>query len=65
MEDQKKCGGKNEMENEKAASKKPSLFNRWLNGIERVGNKLPHPIRMIVSFCFVLFLLMSAKCTLI
>ena len=26
------------------AKDKPSLLNRWLNGIEKVGNKLPHPI---------------------
>lgn len=27
-------------------SGKPSLINRWLNGIERVGNRLPHPISL-------------------
>ena len=26
------------------AKDKPSLLNRWLNVIEKVGNKLPHPI---------------------
>ena len=30
------------------AKDKPSLLNRWLNGIEKVGNKLPHPISIFV-----------------
>ena len=30
------------------AKDKPSLLNRWLNGIEKVGNKLPHPISIFL-----------------
>ena len=30
------------------AKDKPSLLNRWLNGIEKVGNKLPKPF---FAFC--------------
>lgn len=26
--------------------KKDSLYNRWLNGIETIGNRLPHPIAL-------------------
>ena len=25
---------------------KVSGYNRWLNGIEAVGNKIPHPVAM-------------------
>ena len=25
---------------------KVSLYNRWLNGIEKIGNKLPHPVAL-------------------
>ena len=36
------------------AKDKPSLLNRWLNGIEKVGNKLPHPISILQfsSLCY-------------
>ena len=30
----------------KNETKKVSLYNRWLNGIEAVGNKLPHPVAL-------------------
>ena len=30
---------------------KVSAYNRWLNGIEAVGNKLPHPIALFGIFC--------------
>ena len=30
--------------------KKVSLFNRFLNGVERVGNKLPHPMVLFGLF---------------
>ena len=40
---------------------KPSLLNRWLNGIERVGNKLPHPIS-IFAILVLGVILLSAVC---
>lgn len=49
------------MENGNAASKKPSLFNRWLNGIERVGNKLPHPITLFALLVLAVVII-SAIC---
>lgn len=33
------------MKKEKSTNK-VSLYNRWLNGIEAVGNKLPHPVAL-------------------
>ncbi len=43
------------------APKKVSAYNRWLNGIEAVGNKLPHPIALFAIFC--LFIIaVSAIC---
>lgn len=27
-------------------AERPSFINRWLNGIEKVGNKLPHPVSL-------------------
>ena len=32
------------------APQKVSAYNRWLNGIEAVGNKLPHPIALFAIF---------------
>ncbi len=29
--------------------KKNNLYNRWLNGIEKIGNSLPHPIALFAS----------------
>lgn len=40
---------------------KPSLLNRWLNGIERVGNKLPHPISIFALFALGVIII-SAVC---
>lgn len=40
---------------------KVSLLNRWLNGIERVGNKLPHPISLF-AILVVAVVLISALC---
>ena len=31
------------------STKKVSLYNRWLNGIEVIGNKLPHPIALFTA----------------
>ena len=28
------------------STNKVSLYNRWLNGIETIGNKLPHPVAL-------------------
>ena len=33
---------------------KVSLYNRCLNGIERVGNKLPHPIALFVMLALLI-----------
>jgi len=41
---------------------KISLHNRWLNGIERVGNKLPHPIALFAMFALAVVLI-SALCS--
>ena len=42
---------------------KPSLLNRWLNGIERVGNKLPHPISIFAILVLgVIFCLRFVRC---
>ena len=41
--------------------KKVSLYNRWLNGIEAAGNKLPHPIALFGIFCL-LVVVISAIC---
>lgn len=42
--------------------KKTSLYNRWLNGIEVVGNRLPHPIALFASFA-VAIVVISAICS--
>lgn len=41
--------------------KKISLYNRWLNGIEVVGNKLPHPIALFAVLALAIVIL-SAIC---
>ena len=43
------------------AKDKPSLLNRWLNGIEKVGNKLPHPIS-IFAILVLFVIVLSAVC---
>lgn len=45
----------------KNGTQKVSLYNRWLNGIETVGNKLPHPIALFAMFCLVI-IAVSAVC---
>ena len=50
------------MSPEKTKKRKPSVFNRILNGIERVGNKLPHPITLFGIFALAIILI-SALCS--
>lgn len=38
-------------------TKKVSLFNRFLNGVERTGNKLPHPITMFALLALAIVLI--------
>ncbi len=40
---------------------KVSLYSRWLNGIEKIGNSLPHPIALFTSFAAGIVIL-SAIC---
>lgn len=40
---------------------KVTLYNRWLNGIETVGNRLPHPITLFAIFSLAI-ILVSAIC---
>lgn len=42
--------------------KKVSLYNRWLNGIEAIGNRLPHPIALF-SFFALAVVVISAICS--
>jgi len=45
------------------SNKKVSLYNRWLNGIEAVGNKLPHPVALFAGmalFVVILSAILSA-----
>lgn len=42
-------------------TKKGSLYNRWLGGIEKVGNKLPHPIALFAAFAIGIIII-SAIC---
>ena len=42
-------------------TQKISLYNRWLNGIERVGNRLPHPILLFAYFALAVVII-SAVC---
>lgn len=37
--------------------KKNGLFNKFLDGIERVGNALPHPVTLFVMFCAAIILI--------
>ena len=43
---------------------KPGLYNRCLNGIERVGNALPHPVTLFAIFAIAIVLI-SALCDLL
>lgn len=42
-------------------AQKPSRYDRWLNGIEAVGNRLPHPIALFALLAL-LVVLLSAVC---
>ena len=42
-------------------TKNGSLYNRWLNGIETIGNRLPHPIALFGSFALGIIII-SALC---
>lgn len=44
------------------AVKKPSVLNRMLNGIEAVGNRLPHPITLF-AILVLLVVVVSAVCS--
>ena len=37
-------------ESKKRAKAKGSAYSRWLNTIEKIGNKLPHPIALFALF---------------
>lgn len=41
------------MEKKQATAEKQSLFMRFLNGVERVGNKLPDPVTIFFALWFV------------
>ena len=41
---------------------KVSLYNRWLNGIEKIGNNLPHPIALFAALAG-LIVVISAICS--
>ncbi len=43
---------------------RPGLYNRCLNGIERVGNALPHPVTLFAIFALAIVLI-SALCDLL
>ena len=44
------------------STNKPSLYNRWLNGIEVIGNKLPHPVLLFAVLAGVIVVI-SAICS--
>ena len=46
------------------STNKVSLYNRWLNGIEAVGNRLPHPIALFAVFALAIVVI-SAICSLL
>ncbi|MEE0885214.1 MAG: AbgT family transporter [Faecalimonas sp.] len=45
-------------------TKKGSLYNRWLNGIETIGNRLPHPIALFAIFTLAVVVI-SAICSML
>jgi len=49
------------MSKKPADSQKVSLYNRCLNGIERVGNALPHPVILFAIFALAVIII-SAVC---
>ena len=46
------------------STNKVSLYNRWLNGIEAVGNRLPHPIALFAVFALAIVVI-SAICSML
>ena len=44
--------------------KKSSLYSRWLNGIETIGNRLPHPIALFAIFTLAVVVI-SAICSML
>lgn len=46
---------------EASTQPKASLFNKFLNGIEAVGNKLPHPVSLFAIFALIIIII-SAIC---
>lgn len=42
---------------DKNISTKPRLFNRMLDIIEKVGNKLPHPVSLFIIFSFIVIII--------
>ena len=42
--------------------KRRNIYNRWLNGIETIGNRLPHPIALFGIFA-VAIVIISAICS--
>ena len=45
-------------------TKRDSLYNRWLNGIETIGNRLPHPIALFAIFTLAVVVI-SAICSML
>ena len=41
----------------KSSQEKKSLFQKCLDGIEIVGNKLPHPITLFSLFCLAIIII--------
>lgn len=52
------------MKTDTVKSKKNSVFSRFLNGIEAVGNRLPHPITMF-AFLTLAIVLISGICSML
>ena len=48
----------------KKSTPKVSLYNRWLNGIESIGNRLPHPIALFAVFAAAVVVI-SAVCSML
>jgi aminobenzoyl-glutamate transport protein len=46
------------------STNKVSLYNRWLNGIEAIGNKLPHPVALFAILAGAIVVI-SAICALL
>lgn len=46
------------------SKKKTSLYNRWLSGIETIGNRLPHPIALFSALA-VIVVIISAICSML